>query len=242
MNLTVENPVSLTRRRTLSRFGRCLCQLLWLCASAACASAPRGQGSQARVPPAQLRAADALPEDFFYRQRVTARWPKGEQRFDAVLQKRGAELLLVGLSAFGQPGFSARLDAEGRLHVDNRTGQPLPFDLQYVLVDVQRVFYPWLDGPAPSDAERWGVQGDCRVWERYAHGALVGRVFARDTPQGLERVTVRYAAASDADHHVDHADAARVHGVAVPRRVVLDNPLLRYSLTIETLDAQRLTP
>jgi len=228
MNLT-------SSQRALSRVGLRLCRVLWLCVSTACVSAPRGHGSAPRVPPAQLRAADALREEFFYRQRVSARWPKGEQRFDAVLQKRGGELLLVGLSAFGQPGFSVRLDAEGKLHVENHTGQPLPFDLQYVLVDVQRVFYPWLEGPSPNDGERWGVQGDSRVWERYVHGALVGRVFERETPEGLERVTVHYYAAAD-----DAASAGSPQDI--PARVVLDNPLLRYSLTIESLQAQRLTP
>jgi hypothetical protein len=200
--------------------------LLCTLALAGCASAPRAYGPP-RVPPAQLRSVEALPYDLLWRQRVTARWPKGKQRFDAVLQKQHGTLLLMGLSAFGQPGFIVRLDPAGQVTLENRTGEELPFDLQYVLVDVQRVFYPWLAEPAPSDGERWGVQGDSRVWERYAHGVLVGRVFARDTQQGIERVTVRYqpsAAPADA-----------------PARVVLDNPLLRYSLTIETLEQQRLT-
>jgi len=187
------------------------------------------QAPQRAVPPLQLRAPGDISFDFQWRQHVTARWPSGTHSFDAVLQKRADELVLVGLSPLGVPGFVFTLDAMGKLTVQNKTGQPLPFEPAYVVADVQRVFYPWLE-PAAGDApgEREGQRGDTHVRERYERGCLVERSFVRDTPQGVERVVVSYACdpasnARDAPHHVE-----------------LQNELLGYGLTIETIEQIRL--
>lgn len=195
---------------------------------AACAHAPTRTGSaRPVVPPAALLPASTLGFDFQWRQRVSARWPTGKQSFDAVLQKQKGELLLVGLSPLGLPGFVLRLRASGALEVENRTGQALPFEPAYVLSDVQRVFFPWLPAPAPGfDGEQRGQRGDVTISERYAGGRLAARSFDRQTQAGLERVEVRYG--------------ARVAGADAPSVAELDNPLLGYSLRIETIEQSRL--
>jgi len=198
----------------------------WACA--ACASGPRAEpAARPRVVPAALLPPSALAFDFQWRQRVSARWPTGQQSFEAVLQKRGGELVLLGLSPLGVPGFVLKLRESGEVEVDNRTGQPLPFEPHFILADVQRVFFPWLAGDAPAAGERSGQRGQTRVSERYANGELVERRFERDTPQGLERVQVHYEAGAP--------------GRDAPARVRLDNPLLGYALTIETLEQTRLS-
>ena len=198
---------------------------LWL---AACAHAsPQPAGSRPPVPPAALLPASALDFDFQWRQRVSARWPSGTQSFDAVLQKRDRELILVGLSPLGLPGFVLRLRESGVLDVENRTGKSLPFEPAYVLADVQRVFFPWLAAPAVGwSGEQSGQRGDALVRERYESGRLVTRSFQRQTPGGLERVTVRYTQQPSA------ADA--------PASAELQNELLGYSLHIDTLEQTRL--
>ena len=198
-----------------------------------CASISRPKpGSDATrrplVAPAALLPPSALGFDFQWRQRVSAHWPTGKQSFDAVLQKRDGELILVGLSPLGQPGFVLRLREHGALEVENRTGQDLPFQPGYVLADVQRVFFPWLPVPAADwSGEQHGQRGDSAVVERYQAGRLVERRFERQTPVGLEHVTVHYTYTS-----VAAQDA--------PQHVVLDNPLLGYTLSIETLEQSRL--
>ena len=207
---------------------------LLACSLLACASASApSPKTPARpvVPPAALLPPSAIAFDFQWRQRVSAHWPTGKQSFDAVLQKRQGELILVGLSPLGQPGFVLRLREQGALEVENRTGRELPFEPGYVLADVQRVFFPWLialpASAASFEGERQGQRGDSAVFERYQAGKLVARRFERQTPAGLERVSIEYlsppSAAQDA-----------------PARVELDNPLLGYSLTIETLEQSRL--
>jgi hypothetical protein len=174
----------------------------------------------------------ALGYDFQWRQHVTARWPDGKHSFDAVLQKRQGELMLVGLSPVGQPGFIMRLRASGAVDVENHTGKELPFEARYVIADVERVFFPWLDvmeagEPPPRSGERSTKHGDTQIRERYdAEGKLVTRDFERSTREGLERVRVTYSGVqADRD---------------APARAVLENPLLGYGLTIETIEQTRL--
>jgi hypothetical protein len=174
-------------------------------------------------------APDALSYDFQWRQHVTARWPTGTQSFDAVLLKRGGELTMVGLSPLGLPGFVLRLDAGGQLHVENRTGKPLPFEAAYVVADVQRVFFPWLAQPAPGwSGEQKGQRAEQTIAERYEAGRLSERRFERDTAQGREQVVIRYPGFK--------ASAEQ----PAPPRAELENPLLRYGLVIETLEQEHL--
>ncbi|MCA9671548.1 MAG: DUF3261 domain-containing protein [Myxococcales bacterium] len=126
-----------------------------------CPPATTTRAARPRPEPA-LRPVGDLPYDFFWRQRVTARWGDGRsQTFDAVLQKHRGTLRLVGLSPLGV-GFVIELRADGTTHFQNRTGRRLPFAPSYMLADVQRAFYPW-----PSD----------RVQERHKDGHLVERTF-----------------------------------------------------------------
>jgi hypothetical protein len=192
----------------------------------AAANAQTARQAPPRVEPAALLPPSAFPYDFQWHQRVTARWPTGEHSFDAVLQKRSGELLLVGLSPLGLPGFVLHLRAGGEIEVENRSGRELPFEPRYVLADVERVFFPWLSGAPPAEGERSAQHGASRVIERYRAGQLRERRFERPTRGGLERVDVSY---SDLQAGAD-----------VAPRVVLTNALLGYSLTIETLEQTRL--
>jgi hypothetical protein len=203
--------------------------LLGACATAATADVSSGARPQA-VAPATLLPPNAFPHDVQWRQQVTARWPTGTQRFEAVLLKRAGELTMVGLSPLGLPGFVFRLDAAGELHVDNRTGEPLPFEPAYVIADVQRVFFPWLPMPAAGfSGEQAGSKAGADIRERYQAGQLVERSFERDTAHGRERVVVRYALQPE-----------RAIAQDAPLRAELDNQLLHYGLVIETLEQERL--
>jgi len=173
-----------------------------------------------------LRPATVLSYDFMWRQRVIAEWPTGTQEFEAVLQKRNAELTLLGLSPMGLPGFVLTLRADGSITVENRMDRELPFEPAYILADVQRVFFPWLEAVAPGfEGERQGQVGTQQVSERYAAGRLVARDFRRaETP--------------DQPVHIEYGPTPA--GGDAASRVTLDNTLHRYRLVIETFEQQRL--
>jgi hypothetical protein len=197
---------------------------LWSCATS---SAPAARAPQPALDPGLIRAPDVMPYDFQWRQHVTAIWPTGRRSFDAVVQKRKGELLLIGLSPMGMPGFILHLKPSGAIEVENHTGQDLPFRAEYILADVQRVLYPWLP-PAPVglDGERSGEVAAVQVTERYAHGALVERSFRRASAAADGSIKIRYEeVAPDAD---------------VAKRVNVDNRWFGYRLEIETLSYSRL--
>jgi Protein of unknown function (DUF3261) len=181
---------------------------------------PDVQGERVLLPPSRV------PYDFMWRQRVTATWPTGKDSFEAVLQKRGGELVMVGLSPLGLPGFTLTLRDDGSIRVENRMGRALPFEPSYVLADVERVFFPWFDAP-PSGAERSGAFGALTLAERFgSDGALLERTFTRTGDAAAGAVHVSYEAGPGA-------------GDAAPR-VVLDNAWYRYRLEIETFEQSRL--
>lgn len=175
--------------------------------------------------PGELRPVDALEGDFLWRQRVTAHWAVGSRGFDAALQKQLGRLTLLGLSPMGTPGFTLVLTDDG-LTFDNRTDRELPFPPRFIILDLQRVFYPWLDGPPPASGERSGQVAGERVHERYDRGRLIERTFERldQTPPGLIRVTY--------EGYEPEAEA--------PARAELHNAWFGYRIVVETSDQQRL--
>lgn len=177
------------------------------------------------IGPEDLLAPADLPFDVQWRQRVTARWDGGERSFGAVVLKQGDLLRVVGLSPIGEPGFVFDLTPDG-VAVENRSGLELPFPAECILLDVQRVFYPWGVAPQPSDGViEFSVAGES-VAETWRAGARVERRFDRsgDTaePRLREPVVVSYG--------------VRREGWRATPTATLDNRRFGYSLEVETLD------
>ncbi len=183
--------------------------------------------------PGTLQPAAALPRDVLWQQRVTASWgdeaPRG---FDAALQRQGRTLTLIGLTPLGSTGFVVRLDGDA-ITFSNDTGEDLPFPPRFILLDVERVFFPWLpaaagDAARGTDAARETVVGDELVVEVVVGGRLAERRFTRLDGKPAGTITVRYA--------WDRADWL------APTRAVLDNGWFGYRLTIDTLAETLLPP
>lgn len=188
-------------------------------ALAACSTPPPATFS-VRDYPGHLLPPAALGRDVLLEQRVTAHWGQGEQRgFDAVVQKQGDVLTVLGLSPLGSVGFVIRMQGE-QVELENHAGIDVPFPPRFVLLDVQRTFFPWLQEPPPRDGMREGLVGDERVAETWADGRLLERRFARLDGEPAGTIAIGYT----------YGDPAR----QTPTRVALDNGWLGYRLTIET--------
>jgi hypothetical protein len=178
--------------------------------------------------PGLVRSSSVLPEDVLWRQRVTLTWgDEGGHGFDAALQKQGGVLTLIGLTPVGSAGFVLVLRGE-QLEFENRTGDELPVPPRFILLDVQRVFFPWLavTGRAQDDGEHEGLVADEQVVERWEAGRLVERRFTRTNGRPAGEIAIRYA--------WDRADWL------APTRAVLDNGWFGYRLVVETLEETRL--
>lgn len=172
-----------------------------------------------------LRAPSELGADFQWRQQVTAQWPTGTRTFDAVLSKEGSTLLLVGLGPMDTPGFILRVDSAGTLTVENNTNQPMPFDAKFVLLDVQRAYYPWFGSPLDAGVRTTTLNGES-VTETWREGRLRTRRFERLDGQPKGVIEVAYEGWES--------------GNRAPRRATLKNGWHGYTLVIETLDQTNL--
>lgn len=119
------------------------------------------------------------------------------------------------------PGFVLRVNASGEVHVENNTGQPMPFDAKFVLLDVQRAFYPWFPSVFASGNRTTTRDGEI-ITETWRNGRLAERLFARVNAQQRGTVEVSYE--------------GWIAGNRAPKRVTLKNGWHGYTLVIETLE------
>jgi hypothetical protein len=166
---------------------------------------------------------------------VTAQWgPDGERRgFDAALEMNGEKMLLLGLTPMGTKAFYiVQIVLEVELH--NESGHPIPFAPRYVMLDIQRVLFPWFEAgsSAPLDGTRETTVPDDRggetVTERYLDGRLVERCFTRVVRPPEGEICVTY----------EGWEPGRV----AARRAVLSNGWYGYRLEVETPHETRIDP
>jgi len=185
--------------------------------------------------PGTLQSPTKLPTEAVWQQHVVAAWrPPGqaeqERSFDAALQRQGETLTVVGLSPLGTVGFSIQQSDSGIAVVNNIEDQ-LAVPPEFILLDVQRTFFPW-NCPEwqerPVDGIRRGQTEDEEILETWRDGRLQQRSFRRldNQPEGL--ITVTY-------------DWQQPDWV-LPTRATLDNAWFGYQLTITTNSETRLEP
>jgi hypothetical protein len=173
-----------------------------------------------------LLPVSTLTDDLVLQQRVTIRWQDREEHFDAVFQKRGDELLLLGLGPMNSVGFTLTLDGEG-VRFENRSGRELPFEPERILADVQRVFYPWMaDEKSCTNCEQYIVRGDLEVSEKIGPERILERRFVDLSGRRDKEILVRFE--------------DWLEGETIPSRAILRNGWYGYELTVETLSVEHL--
>lgn len=170
--------------------------------------------------PGTLAPIEQMPLEFMLRQTVTATWGEedDEQSFEAVVQQTGGVLTIVALSPIGQPGFVVTWDGE-TAGMENHTDRELPFPPEFMIADVQRVFYPWLD-----DGETSGQLFGLQISEVWTDGELATRSFTRPDENGDPSTLV-----------VEYEDWDEL----APTRATLTS-WYGYQLVIETYDQARI--
>jgi hypothetical protein len=134
--------------------------------------------------PCVLHDPATLPHDFVVRQSLTVHTRRDgkpvDGQFDAILQKQGDTLLIVGFGPMNVKAFT--LEQRGdRIEFTQWFGPELPFSPRNVVVDVHRVFFHHLPPPAEpgySGAARGELDGET-VEETWQGGELRRAVFTR---------------------------------------------------------------
>lgn len=201
---------------------------------AACAGpqpvAPGGVGAPGPAShgdPGVLHPPSEFPGAFLDRQTITARYGDWTARFDAVLQKRGDELVLLGLTPFGSRAFVLKqvgLDVTYESFVP----QELPFPPRYILFDVHRVFFGGaLGGAAPPDGDLSTTRDGEILSERWQGGRLLRRRFRRANGEPPGEIVVDY-------------DGGMPPGGPPPPHITFANGWYGYRLDITTVSHQAL--
>jgi hypothetical protein len=134
--------------------------------------------------PCVLHDPRTLPHDFMVRQHLTIEAERDGKpvtgELDAVVQKQGDTLLIVGFGPMNVKAFTLTHRAD-RIELVQHMGPELPFSPRNVVVDVHRVFFKRLPPPAEpgySGAVRGELDGE-HVEETWRDGQLRQAVFTR---------------------------------------------------------------
>ena len=178
--------------------------------------------------PGTLTRPSEHPGDFVRRQKLSAKFGDQTQGFEAVLQKQGDQLKLVGLTPFGTKAFLLEQDG---LEVKFTSYMPreLPFPPRYILQDVHRVYFGGLGKgalvPLP-DGEHTAQRDGETIAETWRDGRLLERRFTRVAADPPGVITVVYEGG--------------MAGPTSPKVIRIDNGWLGYQLVIETVSEQKL--
>lgn len=170
--------------------------VLVLVVSAACGGAPTRHATIDTTAPSEypgtLPDPGTLHPDFMVRQSLVihATKPTGEKvdaEIDAVLQKQGDTLLILGLGPMNVKAFT--LTQKGTtLEFQQFVGPALPFSPRNIVVDVHRVLFKRLPVPAAPTTVVTGELDGEHVVETWKDGQLRTRVFTRPGFEGAVRV------------------------------------------------------
>jgi len=164
--------------------------------------------------PGVLHDPRTLPHDFMARQTITIHAVHDgkpvEGEFDAVLQKHGDTLLILGFGPMNVKAFTITQRGD-RIEFAQYMGPELPFSPRNVVVDVHRVFFARLSPPTEphfSGVMRGERDGE-HVEETWRDGQLRETVFTR--PGTTLRGAIRVELGAGCDPVDCEPEAATLH-------------------------------
>ncbi|GEM_PF-857844 len=170
----------------------------------------------------------AVRRDFFMRQRLVGEFDGHKIRLDAVIQKQGASLSVVGLTPFGTKAFVLKQEGNS-IFFESFMASEMPFPARYILEDIHRSFLwdvllPW-GQHGENGAQTFRGEGTV-VIERWEDDKLLSRTF--ESPDRASRISIDYGTGMHEGHP--------------PRTLKLVNDRQGYILSIETAQFQILNP
>jgi hypothetical protein len=190
---------------------------------------PRPAPTPRALPPYTGPLVDPLhiPGSFLWEQRVTAYHDERSGGFDAVIQKQGDQLLVLGLTPMGTRGFSIRQQGQ-QFSYEQFVPFKLPFSPEAVLIDIHRAFFFALIERFPHQGTRVSSFKNERVRDVFLKNHLISRTF--------ERVS-----GTSGQLTVSYSDKGYLGG-SPPNLTSLHNEAYGYRLTVETRTTQELPP
>ncbi len=121
-------------------------------------------------------APNEISSDFMWQQRITARHAQSTTSFDAIVQKRKNQLLIVGLTPFNSRAFL--IEQNGlQFKFEKFVPFDLPFAPEAILIDIHRCFFHLLVNNLPESGKRAGQWGEENIVDFFKGGALIKRTY-----------------------------------------------------------------
>ena len=196
----------------------------------ACASTQKAPAFDPNTVAKGLVNIAQVPWDFEWRQKIEAEYPSPKTpgvretaSFEAVLQKQGNVLTMVGLTPMGTRAFVARQQGT-TVSAEGHERSALPFPPAFVFLDVNRSLFVGIGTTALSDG--WHTQ--------QSHGAQIKDLWK----QGLLVQRELFDAPLDTKIRIYYDPGYK--GGNAPAKITLHNLRLGYRLTITTLESSPL--
>jgi len=199
---------------------------------AACTAARPSQPSPPVLDASSFVDMAKVPWNFVWRQAITAEFRRpvpGAKlevaSFEAVLQKEGSVLTMVGLTSFGTRAFVAHQEGAA-VKLDEGQASQLPFPPEFIFLDINRCFFAGLSKSTLADGwheQAWAEETISDLWQA---GRLQQRVLHERLGRSKAPITIRYL-------------KGFVQGSA-PQEVELVNERFGYRLKITTLESENL--
>ena len=162
--------------------------------------------------------------DFLARQSLRGRQGEREIHGEVVVQKRGATLTLIGMTAFGSKAFVIQQDASGVRSQEFLPGS-LPFPAEFMLLDVHRALFIGLSS-GTGDGKRRGKREGEAITETWQGGKLLRRSFRHRRARGT--IDIEYVGGM----------VGGMLGERPPARIIVVNGWFGYTVEITTLSWQ----
>jgi len=194
--------------------------------------------------PGVLHDPRTLLQDFMVRQSLTIRTQREgkpvEFELEAVLQKQGDTLLIVGLGPMDAKAFTLTQRSD-RIEFVQFMGPELPFSPRNIVVDVHRVYFKRLPAPPPVPAPPGDPAGSDAGYSGVLRGELDGEIVEETWRDGQLRSSTftRPGSTRRGAVRVDRGpgcDRSRCE----PESATLRNEWFGYTLTIASDGYERL--
>jgi len=192
--------------------------LIATCVLAGCGSVPKTQMDAEY--PGTLEVPEHLAPDFMVEQHIEAKRGDRGGSFDAVVQKQGDELVVIGLGPMKTRAFVLR-QRGSRVTFEQSFGPKLPFPPRNIVVDVHRVFFkrlPLAEGSADG------------TYSQSLDGETVVEVWKNEMLR--ERRFMRPSEFPDAAVRIEYGEGCR-RARCEPSHVRIVNEWFGYTLEIE---------
>jgi hypothetical protein len=207
--------------------------VLAVTAVALASCAPHRQPPAPAAPPHDypgiLPDPSTIPGDFMARQDVEARYGEQKIRFQAVLQKRGNTLTLLGMTPFGTRAFLLQ-QIGADVTFTPYMNREMPFPPKNILLDVDRAFFEGLSqkGASLEDGEHAMERDGEEIRETWLGGRVLERHFRRLDGNPAGEIDITYGTG--------------MTGTVPPAAIKFHNGWFGYDLSIDTRSYQPLAP